>query len=133
VTTTVDDAALDLLVPNLVLQPLVENAIKHGVSQVEGGGRVEVEASVMGDELVLRVRDDGPGVAGAGAAEVAGGAEREGGVGLRNTRERLAQLYGARQRFTLRSAPGGGAVAELAIPARRAPAIPATMGTEGDA
>jgi two-component system LytT family sensor kinase len=126
VTTTVDDAALDLLVPNLVLQPLVENAIKHGVSHVEGTGHIAIEARVTGGELVLRVRDDGPGLPDDRVVEEPAEGESlpraQRGVGLRNTRERLAQLYGDRQRFTLGPAAGGGAVAELAIPVRRAPA-----------
>ena len=114
VETRVDDAALDLLVPNLVLQPLVENAIKHGVSLVEGTGHILVEARVTGGELLLRVTDDGAGI-------TAEPGSTEDGVGLRNTRERLAQLYGARQRFSLQAGDARGAVAELAIPVRRAP------------
>jgi two-component system, LytTR family, sensor kinase len=107
-----DPRALDALVPNLILQPLVENAIRHGVEQRAGGGRVEVEAALDGDALVLRVRDDGPGPApheGVGAA--AGG-----GVGLRNTAARLAHLYGARHRLTLVADPRGGTLAEVRVP-----------------
>ena len=115
VTVSADGRARAALVPNLVLQPLVENAIKHGVAAVPGAGRVWVAAEVRGEELVLTVRDDGPGPGPS--------AEREGGVGLRNTRERLAQLYGERGRFTLRPAgepAAGGAVAEIVIPYRPA-------------
>jgi len=113
VTVSADARARAALVPNLVLQPLVENAIKHGVAAVPGAGRVWVEAEVRGDELVLAVRDDGPGPI------VADG--REGGVGLRNTRERLAQLYGGSHRLELHNAPEGGLVVTLEIPARRGP------------
>ncbi|MFL5583020.1 MAG: sensor histidine kinase [Gemmatimonadaceae bacterium] len=125
VAVNADARARAALVPNLVLQPLVENAIKHGVGTVPGAAHVWVDAEARGDDLVLRVRDDGPGPAG----PVVG---REGGVGLANTRERLAQLYGDRARFTLRAAdatdttdmsgsPPSGAVAEIVLPYRPAP------------
>ncbi|HXT17763.1 MAG TPA: histidine kinase [Gemmatimonadaceae bacterium] len=95
------------LVPNLILQPLVENAIQHGVAQVDGTGRIAVRAERRGDDVVLTVRDNGPGPA---------GATRDGGVGLRNTVARLEQLYGARQRFSLQPAKEGGAIAEVTLP-----------------
>ena len=110
----VDDEARRALVPTLVLQPLVENAMKHGVGRLEGAGTISLRARRVGDELVLSVRDNGPGPDGDGAAPVAAGGE--GGVGLENTRQRLEQLYGARQRLTLRAAPEGGAIAEIALP-----------------
>ena len=102
----------DALVPNLVLQPLVENAFKHGVGATEAPGRLIVRARRAGDDVVLSVHDDGPGL-----ADAAG--DRRG-VGLRNTIARLEQLYGARQRFSLRPAEGGGAIAEIvaAVPRR---------------
>jgi hypothetical protein len=90
-----------------VLQPLVENAIKHGVEPREEGGRVIVTARRQGDTLTLDVRDNGDGLS---------GMIREG-TGVTNTRERLVHLYGAgRQRFTLTPAAGGGTVASLVIP-----------------
>jgi signal transduction histidine kinase len=112
VETSVDPGALDALVPNLILQPLVENAIKHGVSNLPGAsvGRVEVAGRRAGDALVLTVRDNGP------PLEDDDALARPGGVGLRNTRERLAQLYGPAYGLTLAPAPGGGVVAELTIP-----------------
>ena len=107
----VDDAALDALVPNLILQPLVENALKHGVDRIEGAGRIEILASREGADVVLRVRDNGPGVN--GSSDVA-----RSGIGLRNTMERLEQLYGDEGRFTLRSVDGDshGAEAEVRVP-----------------
>ena len=107
-----DDAVLDALVPNLVLQPLVENAIKHGVNKVEGQGRIRVDAVLDGDQLVLRVRDNGPGPATPGDQVASSG------VGLQNTMERLQQLYGGKQRFSLHPASDGepGTVAEVLIP-----------------
>ena len=103
----VDPTTLDALVPRFILQPLVENAIKHGVEPREEGGRVTVTASRDGDSVDLEVRDNGDGLA---------GAIREG-TGVRNTRERLHHLYGAaRQRFALSPAPGGGTIASVVIP-----------------
>lgn len=95
------------LVPNLILQPLVENAIKHGVSRIEGVGRIEISARRDGSRLVIGVRDNGAGLSSEQAKE---------GVGLRNTRARLAQLYGAEQSAELRPAEGGGVVIELSLP-----------------
>jgi signal transduction histidine kinase len=115
----VDDEALDALVPNLVLQPLVENTVKHGLGKLRGIGKIEIEARREGDRVVLRVRDNGPGMDGAAPA-------REG-VGLRNTRERLAQLYGADAALTLRPAAGGGFEAEVSLPWRAAPAPSADL------
>ena len=104
---TVDPTTLDALVPRFILQPLVENAIKHGVEPREEGGRVTVTARREGDSVDLEVRDNGDGLA---------GAIREG-TGVRNTRERLHHLYGAgRQRFALTPAPGGGTIASVVIP-----------------
>ena len=100
------------LVPSLILQPLVENAIRHGVADEPGPGRLAIVARIERDRLVIRIRNDGrrpgPGV-------------REG-YGLRNTRSRLAALYGARADLSLAPAPGGGAMATLAIPLAHAAA-----------
>jgi signal transduction histidine kinase len=112
VDVRVDGALMGALVPPLILQPLVENAVKHGVSKVAGTGLIEIRAFRDDeDRLVLRVRDNGPGFE--AGEEVA----REDGVGLANTRARLAQLYGSEQRFVLRPAPdGAGLVAEVMLP-----------------
>jgi len=117
-----DPTTLDALVPNLVLQPLVENAIKHGVEQRSDGGRVEVEAVLDGKNLILRVRDNGPGMSPWSAETLDTSAESSGsgrrGVGLRNTATRLAELYGSNHRFTVGpdSADGGGTLAEVRLP-----------------
>jgi two-component sensor histidine kinase len=110
VETTVDPNALRQLIPNLVLQPLVENAIKHGVSAQPGSGRVEISARRENGMLVLRVRDDGPGLV--DAPPRPGGS----GVGLANTRERLQQLYGDDQRLELENAPEGGLEVTVGLP-----------------
>jgi len=116
----VEPTTLDALVPRFVLQPLVENAIKHGVEPREEGGRVTVTARRDGDSLDLEVRDNGDGLA---------GAIREG-TGVRNTRERLHHLYGAgRQQFALAPAPGGGTVASVVIPFDTDDGPPATFTT----
>jgi LytS/YehU family sensor histidine kinase len=102
---TIDPATLDALVPNLILQPIVENALEHGASRVLGEGVVQIAARREDDRLTISVHDNGPGV----------GVRREG-VGLGNTRARLAQLYGDKATVTLANAPDGGAVAEVVLP-----------------
>lgn len=106
VETTVAEDTLDALVPNLILQPIVENALEHGVNRAAGDGRITIGARRDGDRLVLSVRDNGPGLA----------EENESGVGLANTRARLEQLYGARAMLALRNAEGGGTLAEITLP-----------------
>jgi len=97
----VEDTALEALVPSLLLQPLIENAVKYAVSPSERGGTIRVEGRARGVMLELAVSDDGPGI-NTGAAPGAGR-----GVGLRNTRERLSVLYEDRHRFvTLDNKPG---------------------------
>jgi len=112
----IDADALDALVPSLVLQPLVENAVKHGLGKLRGIGKIEIEARRDGERVVLRVRDNGPGMDGDAPAHE--------GVGLRNTRERLAQLYGAGAALAVRPAAGGGFEAEVTLPWRAAAASP---------
>ena len=107
----VDPEARRALVPSLVLQPLVENAIRHGLSPRARPGRVTVAAERDGGRLRLVVTDDGRGLPPAFR-------ER---VGLGTTRSRLEQLYGDAHRFELADAPGGGARATIEIPYRPAP------------
>jgi two-component system, LytTR family, sensor kinase len=101
------------LVPNLILQPLAENALKHGVSAMDAPGRVTVTARRAGDSLLLQVEDNGP-----GPGSESGTSEH--GLGLRNTLARLRQLYGTKQQFALRRAPRGGTIAEIRLPFRTA-------------
>lgn len=97
------------LVPNLVLQPLVENAVKHGIARHDRAGTVRIAARRDGDALRLTVEDDGPG---APAGVLPGGR----GVGLSNTAERLVHLYGAAGRLAAGEAPGGGLEVVVWVP-----------------
>jgi sensor histidine kinase YesM len=108
---------METLVPNFVLQPLVENAVMHGVSKVQGEGRIELRARRNGDDVVITVRDNGPGFdPNAPTPERTEPSASGGGVGLGNTRARLQQLYGKAQRLSLVRAPEGGTIAEIVLP-----------------
>jgi len=100
--------AMDARVPSLVLQPLAENAVRHGLAPHNAAGLLEIGAERSGTDLVLSVRDTGVGL----PPE----AERRGGMGLQNVRARLAVLYPDTHRFTLENHPGGGTLAVVAIP-----------------
>ena len=105
----VPDDLLSVPVPDFVLQPLVENAIRHGLAQRVGATMLRIEARREGEDVVLTVTDDGP-----GPGDESAGA----GVGLSNTRERLRTLYGARGALTLARTPSGGASATVRLPLR---------------
>ncbi len=107
---------LEVPVPNMVLQPLLENAMRHGVAATSGGCRVRVTARDRNGWLELEVRDDGPGLEGEGVVTEAG---PSGGLGLRNTAARLRCLYGDAARLELRNAPSGGASVRVTLPIRR--------------
>jgi two-component sensor histidine kinase len=121
VDVDVDDDALQAMVPSFLLQPLVENALRHGLEPLERGGRVEIAARRRVETIVVEVRDDGIGFT---SAEGAGDRERIGapdGIGLRNTRDRLRQLYGERASLVLRARVAGGTIAEVTLPYRAMP------------
>ncbi|HWA86855.1 MAG TPA: histidine kinase [Opitutus sp.] len=111
VEVAVAPEALGARIPNLLLQPIVENAILHGVAPKTGPGRVEILGRIEADRLLLEVRDDGPGI-------VDGRARAREGVGLANTRERLAKIYGARSQLLLHSEPGRGVTVKIVVPFR---------------
>jgi len=98
-------------VPQFILQPLVENALRHGIGESVAGGAIEIAAQLEGEDLVLTVSDDGPGIS---------STPNGGGVGLRNVRERISTLYGAGAVLELRPRSGGGTVARVRIPYRPA-------------
>jgi sensor histidine kinase YesM len=107
----VPEELLDAEVPSLVLQPLVENAIRHGIAKKPGAGRIEVSARAVGDRLELVVQDNGPGIHES--------PERAGmGIGMANTRARLEQLYAGEQLLELENAPEGGARVRMVLPLR---------------
>jgi two-component system, LytTR family, sensor kinase len=111
----IEEHALEALVPSLLLQPLIENAVKFAVSPAERGGTIRIEGRIRGSMLELAVADDGPGL----NASATPGAGR--GVGLRNSRERLAVLYEERHRFaTFDNKPG--LRIEIGLPLETAPA-----------
>jgi len=93
----------DAMVPNMLLQPLVENAVRHGVAPHPGPGRVEIAAARDGQRLGIVVRDTGAGM----PANTPNEERTRGGVGLRTTRERLQKLYGTAQELALVNVPGG--------------------------
>ena len=105
----VDEALLDAKVPVLLLLPLVENALRHGVASRETGGSIRVRARREGDRLCLEIRDDGPGCA---------PGRMGAGIGTANTQARLQQLFGEGQRFRLEHAEGAGTLAQVEIPLR---------------
>jgi len=117
VSFAVDDDVRDAAVPGFILQPLVENALRHGLANRSEDGRVEIEArregsgGSGGSALVLGVRDNG---VGRPPEE-----RRVEGLGLANTRERLATLYGGRARLDLAGSPSGGTTATVRLPYRR--------------
>jgi len=96
-------------VPTMILQPLVENAIKHGVNAQSGIPSIRVKAARQNGALLIEIRDRGPGF----------GVPVHDGIGLANTRARLEQLYGPRCRFEYGSAAEGGAEVRIAIPFHR--------------
>lgn len=112
ITQRIEPEVLAARVPHFLLQPLVENAVRHGIEPRARPGHILITARRCQDDLAIEISDDGAGL----------GAEAPGrgrpGVGLTVTRERLRTLYGARQRCELEAAPGGGTVATVRIPFR---------------
>lgn len=110
---TFEPRVLDAQVPSLILQPLLENAMRHGVSDADGRCRLWLSARAHGDRLMIEVRDAGPGIRTLASTA-------PGGVGLTNTAERLRYLYGADHAFTLRTLEEGGLLVSIDLPFRRA-------------
>lgn len=111
VDIAIEPAAMEARIPNLILQPLVENAILHGVAPKSGPGRVTVSGHIAAGQLHLEVKDDGPGLGD-------GTRRAKEGIGLSNTRERLAKIYGAHGHLSLRSEAGCGVSVQIILPCR---------------
>ena len=124
-TFQIDDATLPGLLPSLLLQPLVENAIKYAVSPQEAGAEITISAQLVGPMLRITVSDTGPGLQSAAPDNRLSGVTFDGGeqvstsVGLANTRDRLAQAYGDQHRFDIVDAPDGGFAVHIEIPFER--------------
>jgi LytS/YehU family sensor histidine kinase len=107
----IEEKASDALIPSLLLQPLVENAIKYGIARSEEGGQLRIAAKVFAGDLLIELSDDGPGV-----ELVDGRIPNANGVGLRNTQERLAELYRSSHSFRLSETEPHGLTINIRIP-----------------
>jgi sensor histidine kinase YesM len=112
VAMEIEQEALDVLVPNLILQPIVENAIRHGIARQTISGRVTIRAFKRQERLIMEVEDNGPGLEhGKPLGNLSGG------IGLSNTRARLQQFYGQDYQFEIANSTGRGVIVTLDIPA----------------
>jgi signal transduction histidine kinase len=129
-------ALSDVQVPPLLVQPLLENAIQHGLEPTRRGGVLSLQACQAGDQLWITVHDTGQGLREAAAHQAqaeAGTAARKGGYGLTHVRERLMSLYGGRASLALMPATeGSGTVARLSLPLYHSPAPPAAAASAPD-
>ena len=107
----IGEEASQALIPSLLLQPLVENAIKYGIARSEEGGQIRIAAKVFAGDLLMELSDDGP-----GAELVDGVIPNANGVGLRNTQERLVELYGNTHSFRLSEKSPHGLTVNIRIP-----------------
>lgn len=108
----IDKSILDTQIPSLLLQPLVENAIKHGFSNRPEGGSIELHARPYGDGILLRVKDDGNGLL------VENNEQTSRGIGLNNVKERLELLYKDQYRFEINTSPGNGFEVSIYLPSQ---------------
>ena len=115
VVKELDPASLDVMVPSMLLQPLVENSIKHGLSSKIDGGSIYLRSQIADDHVNIEVEDDGVGMASAQLLERPTGLG-EGGIGIANVAERLKVLYGETARMTIDSHNGTGTLVRLRLP-----------------
>jgi sensor histidine kinase YesM len=114
----VEPATLDAIVPNLILQPIVENAIRYAIEPNTGSGQIELSALRTNGQLVLQVSDNGVGNRPQESSKVNGACKVREGIGLSNTRQRLRQLYGENQSLELEPRDSGGLLVSIIIPFR---------------
>jgi two-component system, LytTR family, sensor kinase len=107
----IDEESLDVIVPSMILQPLVENSIKHGLGRKVGEGRITIRSTRQGGHAIIEVVDNGIGMASDRLESTT-----EHGIGLRNVNERLRVIYGAGYQLRLHSVPGQGTSARIEIP-----------------
>jgi two-component system, LytTR family, sensor kinase len=117
VEKSIDPASLDVIVPSMLLQPLVENSIKHGLGPKTGEGRITIRSVRENGHAIIDVIDNGVGVESRHPERV-----KRGGIGLRNVNERLRVIYGANYQLKLDSVPGEGTCARVVIPELVVPA-----------
>lgn len=117
-----DPASLDVMVPSMILQPLVENSIKHGLSSMVEGGSITLRSRLADSSLVIEVEDDGVGMRAAQLAQ--SGNARGSGIGMANISERLEVLYGNAASMTLDSHEGKGTMVRLRLPRLQTGAVP---------
>jgi sensor histidine kinase YesM len=108
----IDQQTLSCLVPPMLLQPIVENAVRHGIAHSIQRGMITIRAEKKNDELQISVSDNGRGF------PSGGGTDQSRGIGLRNTRERLERMYGTRHHFLIQSRPGEGVTVQFRLPCR---------------
>ena len=114
----IDPRTLNVLVPSILLQPLIENSIKHGLEPRIHGGTVTLRSRLQGDRVMIEVADDGVGM----VSQPASALKREGnGIGMKNVQERLEVLYGRKARFTVVSNPGRGTLVSIELPTNLPP------------
>jgi two-component system LytT family sensor kinase len=114
VVKEIDPATLDLPVPSMLLQPLVENSIKHGLEPRIGGGTITLRSRIESGKMIIEIEDDGVGIA--PGRSHSSGVLRGTGIGMKNVRERLEVLFGDAALFDVASRPGRGTKVTLAIP-----------------
>lgn len=130
-TFRIDEACKDGLLPSLLLQPLVENAIKYAVSPQESGAEITIAAGLIGQNLRITVSDTGPGMSAQNTENRSSGISYDGreqvstGVGLANIRDRLVQAYGTNHRFDMYEPPEGGFAVTIEIPFEKRQPSPA--------
>src|SRR5262249_40144426 len=107
VEVAADPEVLDAALPHMALQPIVENAIRHGIGRSSSAGAVSIAACRVNETVQIKVADDGPGLGPNGGGS---------GIGLANTRARLRQLYGEAARLTVENGERGGVIATIVLP-----------------